>query len=1295
METRTKGYIRVVTFVAGVAVVNTYAATADGLQKLEFSGFAHPVANNLNGYTILGDASTPAVTVASDMELSGGAIGGNIVVVNGATLTIAADVTFSGDVTITAEAGATVVVKNPGATIARVAGSGTFKFVAGVQALAYDLTLGEGTGKILVADGEAEDVYIAYIASDGSVVATAAKYDITWVIEGASTTEQLKYGATPAWSGAAPAKAADGVVSYSFAGWTPELAKVTGAATYTARFEPVTTENTVAVSSQAELEEALASGSDPVKIVLTGDIDSLEVPEGKNVEVDLNGHSIGSADGSDGEGLKIADSSGGDGAIDSLSGPAEVDLGGGTTLALDADDSAQVNDDGTVDIPQGSTPTVVQVSEEGEPPVTTTTETEVSGPVTVDPTPAEGEDVIQPGDGNTGAIDKTTVTTETETEKTVETTNYGNDGQPESTVTETFEKETDPETGDTTETLVKKETEVDNGDGTTTTTTETPNGNGGTTTTTETKDNESGETISSETVETDGEGNSVTKDGDGNITDISAGGEGEGSSTVDVKVGEGGSVEPVKDAETDATTGYEVTGPATVTLPDGTTVEVPAGTTVEVDKATGEVKLDEGETVRVTTQDEDGNDVTVSLTGPVAVTKETALKTETTDSETGTTTTETVGKDGDTTTETKDGDGKLTEVETGGNDGTSTESGEPEAGVKVTAGEGGAIEKDEATGVYTVTGPATITLPTDPETTMPVAAGETVTVAPDGTVTKVETDPETGTTTTETTGKDGNKTTETTAGGEGGGETLVEVVVDPVDGPAVTIEVDGPGGEEPGGEIWGCGYPPGDDVPGVPAEIPQGTYYVSGPATLTVEGGTTVAVESGTVLKVNDDGTIEVPEGKSVTVTKAGGEPETVTGPVTLNADGTTKTTTVDTETGETTTETKDGEGKLTEIETGGNDGTSTESGEPEAGVKVTAGEEGAIEKDESTGVYTVTGPATITLPTDPETTIGVLQGETVTVAPDGTVTKTETDPETGATTTETTGKDGNKTTETKDGEGNVTEVEAGGTSNGGDGTNDAPGVKVTLDEGSTGSIVDKGDGTWRVTGEATITLPTEPETVINVPKGKTVTVDSEGNVIETKTEDGVKTETVTKPDGTVETKVVEPGESGEYDEETTEGDGGALVRKTDKTTGAVVDEVYTPKGGEAVHSGEGGFAGWLDQTAVAEGKAVPVTAIALDAEAEGNGFTITFKPKLDTEAHKEKFTTWFDAMELAGRIKVRVSSDLANLGEATPQAVGKVSMDASADGTEESVTFTVDAATLKSLAGEDAKSAFFQVVVE
>ncbi|MBQ6457689.1 MAG: hypothetical protein IJJ51_02665, partial [Kiritimatiellae bacterium] len=103
----------------------------------------------------------------------------------------------------------------------------------------------------------------------------------------------------------------------------------------------------------------------------------------------------------------------------------------------------------------------------------------------------------------------------------------------------------------------------------------------------------------------------------------------------------------------------------------------------------------------------------------------------------------------------------------------------------------------------------------------------------------------------------------------------------------------------------------------------------------------------------------------------------------------------------------------------------------------------------------------------------------------------------------------------------------------------------------------------------------------------------------------------------------------------------------------------------------------------------------ALDAEAEGNGFTITFKPKLDTEAHKEKFTTWFDAMELAGRIKVRVSSDLANLGEATPQAVGKVSMDASADGTEESVTFTVDAATLKSLAGEDAKSAFFQVVVE
>jgi len=71
---------------------------------------------------------------------------------------------------------------------------------------------------------------------------TVNKYTVTWVIDGKETEEEYEYGATPAH--ADPEKAADAEYTYTFKGWTPAIAAVTGDATYTAEFTatPIPTE---------------------------------------------------------------------------------------------------------------------------------------------------------------------------------------------------------------------------------------------------------------------------------------------------------------------------------------------------------------------------------------------------------------------------------------------------------------------------------------------------------------------------------------------------------------------------------------------------------------------------------------------------------------------------------------------------------------------------------------------------------------------------------------------------------------------------------------------------------------------------------------------------------------------------------------------------------------------------------------------------------------------------------------------------------------------------------------------
>ena len=78
------------------------------------------------------------------------------------------------------------------------------------------------------------------IAGDGTTVVNIYynrnEYTVTWDIEGVTTTENYRYGATPSWKGEIPVKTTDPKYNYTFVGWG-DIQPVTDHATYTAQFK--------------------------------------------------------------------------------------------------------------------------------------------------------------------------------------------------------------------------------------------------------------------------------------------------------------------------------------------------------------------------------------------------------------------------------------------------------------------------------------------------------------------------------------------------------------------------------------------------------------------------------------------------------------------------------------------------------------------------------------------------------------------------------------------------------------------------------------------------------------------------------------------------------------------------------------------------------------------------------------------------------------------------------------------------------------------------------------------------
>ncbi len=92
-------------------------------------------------------------------------------------------------------------------------------------------------------------------------------FTITWVVDGVSITDTVKYGGLPTFPGGTPVKAPTAQYSYTFSGWDTEVVEAYGDATYTAQFDATVNEYTVTWNVDGnETTQVLPYGETPVFI---------------------------------------------------------------------------------------------------------------------------------------------------------------------------------------------------------------------------------------------------------------------------------------------------------------------------------------------------------------------------------------------------------------------------------------------------------------------------------------------------------------------------------------------------------------------------------------------------------------------------------------------------------------------------------------------------------------------------------------------------------------------------------------------------------------------------------------------------------------------------------------------------------------------------------------------------------------------------------------------------------------------------------------------------------------------